>query len=81
MMQPNERFKATNRKVAVNSAVLVAAGSVGWALTEFTPDKSTLGAVGALLLLAGGILGMLWVHELLERLILWWDTRGYEVEQ
>ncbi len=81
MIHPSERSEATNRRLAVNSVALVVVGSVGWGLTEFTPDGSTLGAVGALLFLAGSILGMMWVHESVERLILWWDTRGYEVDR
>lgn len=68
----------TTRKLAIVNATFVAVGVFGWFMARATtgPLLDIFGLIAFLSLFPALSLGM----STLMRLMLWWNTRGYEVD-
>lgn len=50
---------------------------LAWVVLDAAPEPSTVGAIAAVTLLGGVVLGAGWVVAALDRVVLWWSTRDY----
>jgi len=80
-LHPSERFEASTRRCMTTAVLLSSVALLGFQLTEWFPAGGIWAAVGVLMFFGGFIPAVPWVAHSAHRIGLWWNTRGYEVDQ